>query len=95
MNEVNNISNININSLIDSIIRCTYNRITLSADDYQELVAKAADQDRAVNKRMLTLMEKDLETIRQLEEEVRYWRNLYNETIEQDREQTKKHHWYN
>ena len=50
MNEVNNISNININSLIDSIIHCTYNRITLSADDYQELVAKAADQDRAVNK---------------------------------------------
>ena len=44
---------------------------------------------------MLTLMEKDLETIRQLEEEVRYWRNLYNETIEQDREQTKKRHWYN
>ena len=95
MNEVNNINNIDINSLIDKVISCTYNRITLSASDYQELVAKAANQDHELNKKMTALMEKDLETIRQLEEEVRYWRNLYNETIEQDREQTKKRHWYN
>lgn len=31
MNEVNNV---NINDLVDSIIRCTHNRITLSVDVY-------------------------------------------------------------
>ena len=92
MNEVNNID---INDLIDSIIRCTHNRITLTADAYQELVAKAANQDHELNKKMTALMEKDLETIRRLEKEIAYWKSLYNEAMEENRKQTKKSHWFN
>lgn len=89
MNEVNNINNIDINSLIDKVISCTYNRITLSASDYQELVAKAANQDHELNKKMTALMEKDLETIRRLEKEIAYWKSLYNEAMDENRKQTK------
>ena len=95
MNEVNNINNIDINSLIDKVISCTYNRITLSASDYQELVAKAANQDHELNKKMTALMEKDLETIRRLEKEIAYWKSLYNEAVEENRKQTKKSRWFN
>lgn len=94
MNEVNNINNIDINSLIDKVISCTYNRITLSASDYQELVAKASNQYCEVDKKTMELMKKDLETINQLKQEVEYWKSLYNEAIEENRKQTKKSHWF-
>lgn len=92
MNEVNNID---INDLIDSIIRCTHNRITLTADAYQELVAKASNQYCEVDKKTMELMKKDLETIRRLEKEIAYWKSLYNEAVEENRKQTKKSHWFN
>lgn len=92
MNEVNNI---NINDLVDSIIRCTHNRITLTADAYQELVAKASNQYCEVNKKTMELMKKDLETINQLKQEVEYWKNLYESLYEENRKQTKKSRWFN
>lgn len=92
MNEVNNI---NINDLADSIIRCTHNRITLTADVYQELVAKASNQYCEVDKKTIELMKKDLETINQLKQEVEYWKNLYESLYEENRKQTKKSRWFN
>lgn len=92
MNEVNNV---NINDLVDSIIRCTHNRITLSVDVYQELVARASNQNCEVDKKTLELMRKDLETINKLKQEVEYWRNLYESLDEENRKQTKKSHWFN
>ena len=92
MNEVNNV---NINDLVDSIIRCTHNRITLSVDVYQELVARASNQNCEVDKKTLELMRKDLETINKLKQEVEYWKNLYESLDEENRKQTKKSHWFN
>lgn len=91
MNEVN--SNMNINDLVDSIIRCTHNRITLTVDVYQELVAKASNQCCEVDKKTLELMRKDLETINQLKQEVEYWRTLY-ESLSEEKPKKTKRSWF-
>lgn len=91
MNEVNNV---NINDLVDSIIRCTHNRITLSVDVYQELVARASNQNCEVDKKTLELMRKDLETINRLKQEVEYWRNLYESLEENSKPKKTKRSWF-
>ena len=83
MTESNNINNMDTNSIIDVIMRSTSSRITLSTDAYQELVAKASNQNYEVDKKTLELMRKDLETINELKEEVKYWKNLYKSLSEE------------
>ena len=90
MIESNNVNNMDTNSIIDVIMRSTSSRITLSTDAYQELVAKASDQNREVDKKTLELMRKDLETINKLKQEVEYWKNLYKSLSEEKSEENSK-----
>ena len=83
-----------INSTIDTIMRYTCSRVNLPINTYQELVAKANNQNYEIDKKTSELMRKDLETINQLKQEVEYWKSLYNEAIEENRKQTKKSHWF-
>ncbi len=94
MIEHNNINDMNINDIVDVIMRSTSSRINLSIDTYQELVAKASSQKYEADKRTLELMRKDLETINELKDEVKYWKNLYKslseEKSKEDSKKTKK-----
>lgn len=86
----NNVNNMDINNIIDVIMRSTSGRINLSIDTYQELVARASDQNREVDKKTLELMRKDLETINKLKEEVEYWKNLYKSLSEEKSKENSK-----
>nr|UWD62775.1 MAG: hypothetical protein [Bacteriophage sp.] len=86
----NNINNMDVNTIVDVIMRYTNDRITLSTDTYQELVAKASNQNREVDKKTLELMRKDLETINKLKEEVEYWKNLYKYLSEEKSKENSK-----
>lgn len=90
MTESNNINDMDTNSIIDVIMRSTSSRITLPTDAYQELVARASNQNYEVDKKTLELMRKDLETINELKEEVEYWKNLYKSLSEESEENSKK-----
>lgn len=79
-----------VNTIVDVIMRYTNDRITLSTDTYQELVARASDQNREVDKKTLELMRKDLETINKLKEEVEYWKNLYKSLSEEKSKENSK-----
>lgn len=79
-----------VNTIVDVIMRYTNDRITLSTDAYQELVAKASNQNREVDKKTLELMRKDLETINKLKEEVEYWKNLYKSLSEEKSKENSK-----
>lgn len=79
-----------VNTIVDVIMRYTNDRITLSTDTYQELVAKASNQNREVDKKTLELMRKDLETINKLKEDVEYWKNLYKSLSEEKSKENSK-----
>lgn len=79
-----------VNTIVDVIMRYTNDRITLSTDTYQELVARASNQNREVDKKTLELMRKDLETINKLKEEVEYWKNLYKSLSEEKSKENSK-----
>lgn len=79
-----------VNTIVDVIMRYTNNRITLSTDSYQELVAKASNKNYEVDKKTLELMRKDLETINKLKEEVEYWKNLYKSLSEEKSKENSK-----
>lgn len=90
MIEHNNINDMDTNSIIDVIMRSTSSRITLPTDAYQELVARASNQNYEVDKKTLELMRKDLETINELKGEVEYWKNLYKSLSEENSKKTKR-----
>lgn len=90
MTESNNINDMDTNSIIDVIMRSTSSRITLPTDAYQELVARASNQNYEVDKKTLELMRKDLETINELKGEVEYWKNLYKSLSEENSKKIKR-----
>lgn len=90
MIESNNINNMDINSTIDTIMRYTCSRVNLPINTYQELVAKANNQNYEIDKKTSELMRKDLETINELKQEVEYWKTLYKSLSEESEKNSKK-----
>lgn len=90
MIESNNINNMDINSTIDTIMHYTCSRVNLPINTYQELVAKANNQNYEIDKKTSELMRKDLETINELKQEVEYWKTLYKSLSEESEKNSKK-----